>query len=90
MTHKPFDCFLADYREILPLGTVVEWNFSCQLGSWLDDIVYHSFVRVRHRDHTRKPMACGAALVVRERGGVDGGRSIVCVGTVVRKSEHDL
>ncbi|KAI8551269.1 hypothetical protein RHMOL_Rhmol06G0172400 [Rhododendron molle] len=45
MTHKPFDCFLEDYREILPLGTVVEWNFSCQLGAWLDDIVYHSFVR---------------------------------------------
>lgn len=39
MTYKPFDCFLEDYWESLPLGTVVEWNFSYQLHAWLDGIV---------------------------------------------------
>ncbi|KAG5527009.1 hypothetical protein RHGRI_028070 [Rhododendron griersonianum] len=33
MTYEPFDFFLGDYYEIFLLGTVVEWNFSCQLGA---------------------------------------------------------
>ncbi|KAG5528243.1 hypothetical protein RHGRI_028988 [Rhododendron griersonianum] len=45
MTYKPSDYFIEEYCEIFPLGVVAEWNFSCQLGVWLDSIVYHSFVR---------------------------------------------
>ncbi|KAF7145554.1 hypothetical protein RHSIM_Rhsim04G0025800 [Rhododendron simsii] len=46
-TFKPFNGFLQDYHNILPLSTALEWNFRCQLATWLDGIIiiYHSFLR---------------------------------------------
>ncbi|KAG5561983.1 hypothetical protein RHGRI_004875 [Rhododendron griersonianum] len=41
--------FVQDYRNILPLGHVLMWNYSFQLNAWLDDIVYHSFVRYNNK-----------------------------------------
>ncbi|KAG5524323.1 hypothetical protein RHGRI_031108 [Rhododendron griersonianum] len=43
-TYKPFDGFLQEYHNILPLSTALEWNFRCQLAAWLDGIIYHSFL----------------------------------------------
>ncbi|KAI8553770.1 hypothetical protein RHMOL_Rhmol05G0042000 [Rhododendron molle] len=37
--------FLEEYQELLHLGTILEWDYVFQLNAWLDDIVYHSFVR---------------------------------------------
>lgn len=45
MRYRPFDSFLQDYRAVLPSGRAVEWNFRFQLASWLDGIVYYSFLR---------------------------------------------
>ncbi|KAF7129582.1 hypothetical protein RHSIM_Rhsim10G0086300 [Rhododendron simsii] len=49
MSYKPSDYLVEEYCEIFPLGVVAEWNFSCQLGVWLDSIVYHSFVRYNQK-----------------------------------------
>ncbi|KAG5528360.1 hypothetical protein RHGRI_029136 [Rhododendron griersonianum] len=45
LVYRPFCQFVEDYQDLLNLGHVVEWNYSFQLNTWLDDIVYHSFVR---------------------------------------------
>ncbi|KAG5540258.1 hypothetical protein RHGRI_020477 [Rhododendron griersonianum] len=45
LVYQPFVDFVQDYRNILPLPHVLMWNYSFQLNAWLDDIVYHSFVR---------------------------------------------
>ncbi|KAG5528450.1 hypothetical protein RHGRI_029210 [Rhododendron griersonianum] len=45
LVYQRFGDFVQDYRNSLPLGHVLMWNYSYQLNAWLDDIVYHSFVR---------------------------------------------
>ncbi|KAI8570664.1 hypothetical protein RHMOL_Rhmol01G0053600 [Rhododendron molle] len=45
MVYQPFDEFVQDYQGVFNLGHVSEWNYGFQLNAWLDDLVYHSFVR---------------------------------------------
>ncbi|KAI8546997.1 hypothetical protein RHMOL_Rhmol07G0162400 [Rhododendron molle] len=45
LVYQPLGDFVQDYWNILPLGHVLMWNYSFQLNAWLDDIVYHWFVR---------------------------------------------
>lgn len=45
LVYKPFDQFIEDYQTILNLGDVTTRSYGFQLGAWLDDIVYHLFVR---------------------------------------------
>lgn len=45
MTYRPFDSFLQDYRTVLPSSRALEWNFRFQLATWLDGIVYYSFLQ---------------------------------------------
>ncbi|KAG5536842.1 hypothetical protein RHGRI_024319 [Rhododendron griersonianum] len=45
LIYRASEEFVEEYQELLHLGPVVEWNYVFQLNAWLDDIVYHSFVR---------------------------------------------
>ncbi|XP_058217257.1 uncharacterized protein LOC131328317 [Rhododendron vialii] len=45
MVYQPFHEFLEDYHGVFNLGDVNEWNYGFQLNVWLDDLMYHSFVR---------------------------------------------
>lgn len=38
-------CFVRHYQNMLPLGHVFLWNSSFKLHEWLDNIIYHSFLR---------------------------------------------
>ncbi|KAG5548907.1 hypothetical protein RHGRI_014313 [Rhododendron griersonianum] len=45
MVYQPSHEFIEDYQGVFNLGHVSEWNYGFQLNAWLDDLVYHSFVR---------------------------------------------
>ncbi|KAI8530568.1 hypothetical protein RHMOL_Rhmol11G0070000 [Rhododendron molle] len=45
MVYQPFHEFIEDYQGVFNLGHVSQWNYGFQLNAWLDDLVYHSFVR---------------------------------------------
>lgn len=37
--------FLANYHDVLPLGVISRWNLRRDLVTWMNSIVYHSFLR---------------------------------------------
>ncbi|XP_058228342.1 uncharacterized protein LOC131336491 [Rhododendron vialii] len=45
MVYRPFHEFIESYHGVFNLGNVGEWDYGFQLNAWLDDLVYHSFVR---------------------------------------------
>ncbi|KAG5521842.1 hypothetical protein RHGRI_034165 [Rhododendron griersonianum] len=45
LVYRAFGQFVEDYQDLLNLGDVIKWNYVFQLNAWLDDILYHSFVR---------------------------------------------
>ncbi|KAF7143617.1 hypothetical protein RHSIM_Rhsim05G0146500 [Rhododendron simsii] len=53
LVYQPFAQFVEDYQDLLSLGNVAACSYGFQLNAWLDDIVYHSFVRYSKEGYCR-------------------------------------